>query len=167
MGMGESGHQEPKSPARPHWPVDAVSYGTSVDSSSVGERITMAPVEEPVSNSVEERSVVKKSLNRNIGTITLNNPPKHNALGAALIGELLVALSDLTNAGARAIVLRAYKGAKVWSAGHDVRELPTNGRDPLTYDDPLRRVVRVIKEFRHRSSRWWRAVSGVGPVKWS
>jgi methylmalonyl-CoA decarboxylase len=106
----------------------------------------MAPVEEPVSNSVEERSVVKKSLDRNIGTITLNNPPKHNALGAALTGELLVALSDLTNAGARAIVLRAYQGAKVWSAGHDVRELPTNGRDPLTYDDPLRRVVRVIKE---------------------
>ena len=57
-----------------------------------------------------------------------------------------MALSDLTGAGARAIILRAHKGAKVWSAGHDVRELPTNGRDPLTYDDPLRRVVRVIKE---------------------
>ena len=106
----------------------------------------MAQIEEPVNESVEERSLVKKSLDGNIGTITLDNPPKHNALGAPLIGELLLALSDLTNAGARAIVLRAYKGAKVWSAGHDVRELPTNGRDPLTYDDPLRRVVRVIKE---------------------
>jgi hypothetical protein len=113
MGMGESGHQEFQIPARPHWPVDALSYGTSVDSSSVNERITMAPVEEPVSKSVEERSLVKKSLD-NIGTITLNNPPKHNALGAALIGELLVALSDLNNAGARAVILRAYKGARVW-----------------------------------------------------
>ena len=27
-----------------------------------------------------------------------------------------------------------------------MRELPTNGRDPLTYDDPLRCVVRSIKE---------------------
>jgi methylmalonyl-CoA decarboxylase len=97
---------------------------------------------------IVEKTLVKKSLERNIGTITLDNPSKHNALGAALIGELLVALADLTNAGARALVLRAYKGAKVWSAGHDVRELPTNGRDPLTYDDPLRRVVRVIKESR-------------------
>ena len=44
------------------------------------------------------------------------------------------------------IVLRAPKGAKVWSAGHDVRELPTDGRDPLTYDDPPRCVVRAIKE---------------------
>ena len=147
MGVGEL-HDEKLDFALspPCCPVDAVSYGTSVDSSSVDERITMAPVEEAVSESVEERSLVKKSLHGNIGTITLDNPPKHNALGAALIGELLLALSDLTNAGARAIVLRAYKGAKVWSAGHDVRELPTNGRDPLTYDDPLRRVVRVIKE---------------------
>jgi methylmalonyl-CoA decarboxylase len=95
---------------------------------------------------VENRTLVKKSLDRNIGTITLDNPSKHNALSAALIGDLLMALSDLTGAGARAIILRAHKGAKVWSAGHDVRELPTNGRDPLTYDDPLRRVVRVIKE---------------------
>jgi hypothetical protein len=67
MGMGESGHQQPEIPARPHWPIDAVSYGTSVDSSSVGERITMAQVEEPVNESVEERSLVKKSLDGYIG----------------------------------------------------------------------------------------------------
>jgi len=106
----------------------------------------MAQGEELASESIEEKTLVKKSLDANIGTITLDNPAKHNALSAPLIGDLLAALSDLTNTGARVIVLRAYKGAKVWSAGHDVRELPTNGRDPLTYDDPLRRVVRVIKE---------------------
>jgi len=33
MGMGESGNQKPQIPARPRWPVDAVSYCTSVDSS--------------------------------------------------------------------------------------------------------------------------------------
>src|SRR5215475_8751974 len=110
--------------------------------------MTMAQVKEPVSEAVEEKTLVKRSLDRKIGTITLDNPSKHNALGTALIRDLLVALSDLTNAGARAIVLRAYKGARVWSAGHDVRELPTNGRDPLTYNDPLRRVVRAIKEAR-------------------
>jgi methylmalonyl-CoA decarboxylase len=106
----------------------------------------MPQAEERVEKRMEEKGLVKKSKDGYIGTITLDNPSKHNALGAALIGELLVALSDLTNAGARTIILRAYQGAKVWSAGHDVRELPTNGRDPLTYDDPLRRVVRVIKE---------------------
>jgi methylmalonyl-CoA decarboxylase len=63
-----------------------------------------------------------------------------------MIRDLLAALSGLNASGARVIVLRAPNGAKVWSAGHDVRELPTNGRDPLTYDDPLRCVVRAIKE---------------------
>ena len=92
------------------------------------------------------KALVAKALDGSIGTITLDNPAKHNALSALLIEDLLAALSDLTSSGARVILLRAPTGAKVWSAGHDVRELPTNGRDPLTYDDPLRRVVRAIKE---------------------
>lgn len=46
---------------------------------------------------------------------------------------------------AQAVILRAAKGAKVFSAGHDVRELPTNGRDPLTYNDPLRHAVRMLE----------------------
>jgi len=117
-----------------------------LDSLKAAPKIVMPQIEEPVSEGTKPATLIKKSLDDKIGTITLDNPSKHNALGAALIGELLLALSDLTSAGARAIVLRSYKGAKVWSAGHDVRELPTNGRDPLTYDDPLRRVVRVIKE---------------------
>jgi methylmalonyl-CoA decarboxylase len=105
----------------------------------------MAQIEESVEQSVD-KALVKKSLEGSLGTMTLDHAAKHNALSAPLIGDLLRALSDLIGSGARAIVLRAPKGAKVWSAGHDVRELPTNGRDPLTYDDPLRRVVRAIKE---------------------
>lgn len=105
----------------------------------------MVQGEKLISQSVE-RALVRKSLDGQIGTITLDNPARHNALSAPLIADLLNALAELS-AGARVIILRAPKGAKVWSAGHDVRELPTNGRDPLTYDDPLRRVVRAIKEL--------------------
>jgi methylmalonyl-CoA decarboxylase len=105
----------------------------------------MAEVEGRTQQPVDN-SLVTTSLEATIGTITLDNPEKHNALSAPLIEDLLTALSDLIRSGARVIVLRASKGAKVWSAGHDVRELPTNGRDPLTYNDPLRRVVRAIKE---------------------
>jgi methylmalonyl-CoA decarboxylase len=89
---------------------------------------------------------VQRSTEGMIGTITLNHPEKHNALSAELISDLLEALTGLAESGARVIILRAPKGAKVWSAGHDVRELPTNGRDPLTYNDPLRRAVRAIKD---------------------
>jgi methylmalonyl-CoA decarboxylase len=91
-------------------------------------------------------ALVQTSVEASVGTITLNHPQKHNALSAALIDDLLEALASLIGSGARVVVLRAARGAKVWSAGHDVRELPTHGRDPLTYHDPLRRAVRGIKE---------------------
>jgi methylmalonyl-CoA decarboxylase len=91
-------------------------------------------------------ALVEKSVEASVGTITLDHREKHNALSADLISDLLEALASLTDSGARVLVLRAPRGAKVWSAGHDVRELPTNGRDPLTFNDPLRRAVRAIQE---------------------
>jgi methylmalonyl-CoA decarboxylase len=83
----------------------------------------------------------------NVGEITLNNPAKHNALSTALIDELCAALEEVLLGKVRVVVLRAPAGSRVFSAGHDVRELPTNGRDPLTYDDPVRRVIRMIELF--------------------
>jgi methylmalonyl-CoA decarboxylase len=44
-------------------------------------------------------------------------------------------------------ILRASAGAKVWSAGHDVSELPAERRDPLGWDDPLRHLIREIEQF--------------------
>lgn len=91
--------------------------------------------------------LVGVEISRHIGTITLNNTRKRNALSAELIEELCSALTRLRLEKARAIVLRAPAGVQVFSAGHDVRELSTNGRDPLTYNDPLRRVIREIELF--------------------
>jgi methylmalonyl-CoA decarboxylase len=80
-----------------------------------------------------------------IGTITLNHDRKRNALGRGLIHELIKALNDLVYRRARVIVLRANKGARVWSAGYDVREFPQPGRDPLTFNDPLEQAIRAIQ----------------------
>jgi methylmalonyl-CoA decarboxylase len=82
-----------------------------------------------------------------IGVITFNNSMKQNALSKGLIADLCAALEDLRMQGSRVVILRAPAGASVFSSGHDVRELPTNGRDPLTYNDPLRRVIRTIELF--------------------
>jgi methylmalonyl-CoA decarboxylase len=81
-----------------------------------------------------------------IGTITLNNPRMHNALSAALLDALISALERMKRAQVRAVILRAPPGAKVFSAGHDVKELPLSGRDPLTFIDPLRRAIRAVEE---------------------
>ncbi|MFO1372916.1 MAG: enoyl-CoA hydratase-related protein, partial [Candidatus Competibacteraceae bacterium] len=82
-----------------------------------------------------------------IATITMNHPEKHNALSDALIQDLLTALEECRQQKVRVIILRAPKGAKVWSAGHDVTELPKGRRDPLGWSDPLRMVIRAIEEF--------------------
>ena len=92
-------------------------------------------------------ALVEVKIIDRVGEITLNNPAKHNAMSTALIDELCSALEEMLLSQARVVVLRAPAGAKAFSAGADVRELPTNGRDPLTYDDPVRRVIRMIELF--------------------
>jgi methylmalonyl-CoA decarboxylase len=82
------------------------------------------------------------------GTITLDNPKKLNALSHGLVTAVIDALQQLEKAEARVVILRAHSGAKVWSAGHDVGELPEGGRDPLGWDDPLRHLVRTIETCR-------------------
>jgi methylmalonyl-CoA decarboxylase len=80
-----------------------------------------------------------------IGTITFNYDRRRNALGRELILEVITALNELIHQQARVIILRANPGAKVWSAGHDISELPQPGRDPLTFDDPLEQAIRAIQ----------------------
>ncbi len=79
-----------------------------------------------------------------IGTVTIDRPPV-NALDRTLIDEISDAIACLQPPDVRVVVVRARPGVAVFSAGHDVRELPTNGRDPLTYNDPLRKVIRQIE----------------------
>ncbi len=81
-----------------------------------------------------------------IGTITLNQPAKRNALGQTLLGELMAALEDFQEKGLRVVIIRVKDDAQVWSAGHDIMELPS-GEDPLHYSVPLERTLRAIKEF--------------------
>lgn len=89
-------------------------------------------------------SMVLVDVHDSVAWLTLAAPPV-NALSWALIDDLSEALIAHQPPKVRAVVIRAAPGARVFSAGHDVRELPTNGRDPLTYNDPLRKVVRQIE----------------------
>ncbi len=82
-----------------------------------------------------------------VGVLTLDHPEKRNALSDALIGELVAALDRLRDDGTRAVVVRARPGAKVWSAGHDIDELPASRRDPLGWSEPLRTLVLRLQHF--------------------
>lgn len=82
-----------------------------------------------------------------IGTLTLNHESKRNALSEALTREISEALQCFGQGEVRAAILRARPGCTVWSAGHDVAELPEPGHDPLGWRDPLRRLIRDIEAF--------------------
>jgi len=82
-----------------------------------------------------------------IGTITFNNPERRNALSKSLVDEVIHAMEALHKSKARVLILRAPAGSKVWSAGHEVTELPLPGRDPLSYSDPLITILREIQNI--------------------
>jgi methylmalonyl-CoA decarboxylase len=88
--------------------------------------------------------LVKIEIRDSIGWITLNHDAKRNALSRALLNELLDGLHEMEAQKVRVIILRANKGAKVWSSGFNIDELPRDGSDPLAYDNPLQKVIRTI-----------------------
>lgn len=92
-------------------------------------------------------NLILTEKNGKLGVITFANEAKRNCLSEPLIEEMLEALEDFEKSGVFAIILRAAKGIKVWSAGHDVRELPQPGRDPLPYHGPLETLLRRIQEY--------------------
>lgn len=92
-------------------------------------------------------SLILTELKNSIGWITLNHDAKRNALSIVLLSELLHALKSLKEEKARVIIIRANKGAKVWSSGFSIDELPRDGSDPLAYDNPLQKVIRAIQSI--------------------
>ena len=91
--------------------------------------------------------LIEQDFKDEIGTIVLNDASKRNALSHAMIGEVIAGLEDLRARKARAVVLRAAVGCKVWSAGYDIAELSDAARDPLGWGDSLRMLVRSIQKF--------------------
>jgi methylmalonyl-CoA decarboxylase len=92
-------------------------------------------------------ALVERTRSEGIGILTLNNNEKRNALSEALVDELIGGLDEFRDNRVSVVILCAAEGTKVWSAGHDVKELPRSHRDPLGYYDPLERVLRAVQEY--------------------
>ena len=78
--------------------------------------------------------------------LTISDPARRNALSAALLEELTQAIADAQGDGVRVLVITSATVKGVWSAGHDITELPGGDRDPLTWDNPLEAALRSIRD---------------------
>ncbi len=91
--------------------------------------------------------LIRTTISEDIGTLAFDHYAKRNALNRELVAEILAAFEVFKSQRIRAVVLRSVSTEKVWSAGHDVDELPRAGIDPLPYGDPLERLLRGVKTF--------------------
>ena len=91
--------------------------------------------------------LIIKEIKDGIGVLTLNNPKKRNALSLELCDEIVAALEDFKSKKVPVIIFRAEKNARVWSAGHDITQLPKVHHDPLAYDSPMEVAFRAIQSY--------------------
>jgi methylmalonyl-CoA decarboxylase len=92
-------------------------------------------------------SLIDVEVTDNIGIICLNNPGKRNALSQELVQDTLQTLHDFKKRKIAVVILRAPDGCTVWSAGHDIKELPLARRDPLGYHDSLEELLRAVQKY--------------------
>jgi methylmalonyl-CoA decarboxylase len=92
-------------------------------------------------------ALIKSSYSDDIGTMQFDNYEKRNSLSAEMIREIIDCFSVFKEKKARAVIIRAEKGSKVWSSGHDISELAEPGTDPLSYNNPLELMLRTVENF--------------------
>jgi methylmalonyl-CoA decarboxylase len=91
--------------------------------------------------------LIRTEVSNYVGTLALDHYDKRNALGRELVSDVLMAFDAFRKEKVRVVILRSARDDKVWSAGHDIDELPRVGIDPLPYGDPLERLLRGVKVF--------------------
>ena len=77
--------------------------------------------------------------------LTMRHTDRLNAINHDLAAEIVGALDQAHRDGIRVIILRAEPGVSTWSAGHDIKELPRDGQDPLTWSNSLEKLLRSVR----------------------
>ena len=90
--------------------------------------------------------LVNSNIQDRICFVEMQNADHFNCLSASMCQELTEAMAEAYRRECVAIVLKAQCSKGVWSAGHDIRELPQNGEDPLAYNVPMERLLRAVQD---------------------
>ncbi len=91
--------------------------------------------------------LVNTHIEDRICFVEMQNAEHFNCLSAEMCEELTAAMREGYQKECVGIVIKAqcYKG--VWSAGHDIRELPQDGEDPLAFDVPMEQLLRCVQDI--------------------
>lgn len=90
--------------------------------------------------------LVNNTIQDRICFVEMQNAEHFNCLSTQMCQELAEAVQNAYRQECVGIVLKAQCNKGVWSAGHDIRELPQNGEDPLAYDVPMERLLRSVQD---------------------
>ncbi len=79
-----------------------------------------------------------------VTVVTMTAASRRNALGRSMVAALSAAIAEASDGGCRALVLRAEPGARTWSAGFAIDELPVH---PLAaWPHPMRPLTDAIAQ---------------------
>jgi methylmalonyl-CoA decarboxylase len=101
----------------------------------------------PVVEEDGAQDLIQTEIKESIGIAVINDPHKANCLSSSVLHDLLRAFDEFEKQNMRVVILRAYAGAKIWSAGHDLRELHADGSDPLPYNEPFEQVLHRVIDY--------------------
>jgi methylmalonyl-CoA decarboxylase len=81
----------------------------------------------------------------NIGIATISKPPV-NSLSSDVCEQLLASFDEFEKAHVRVVIIRANPNTKIWSAGHDIHEIPLDGHDAVTWTTGFERVLHRVRD---------------------
>jgi methylmalonyl-CoA decarboxylase len=95
-------------------------------------------------NATQTQRLVTTEVTNNIGRVTFSKPPV-NPLSHDVCSGLVAAIDECEKANVRVVILGADPKSKVWSAGHDIKEIPLDGQDPLPWTAGLEQLLHRVR----------------------
>ena len=90
---------------------------------------------------------IKFRIEERIARITMCDSEHFNCLSEAMCFALISAIDQAYTAECVGIIIDAECKRGVWSAGHNIYELPTDGSDPLAYEVPMEQLLRKVQDI--------------------
>ena len=91
--------------------------------------------------------MINVTINDRIAVLTMQDAEHFNCLSGQMCMDLTKAIDEAYKAECVGIVIKAECRRGVWSAGHDIHELPLDGTDPLAYAVPMERLLRKVQDI--------------------